>query len=110
MKRRLFIKLGIGSAVGLWLVNAGIALSAPADSAPVFDAAAPKGPVTYNAGWVINLEDRTALLELEAAKNKAQEAKNGSQGNAVPTAEQKPAKKSALEKVQDWFNKAKGWF
>ena len=110
MKRRLFIKLGIGSAVGIWLTNSGIAFSAPADSAPVFDAAAIKGPVTYNAGWVINLEDRAGLLELEGAKNKAQEAKNGSQNKGVPAAEQKPAKKSAMEKVQDWLNKAKSWF
>lgn len=110
MQRRLFIKLGIGSAVGLWLANTRIALSAPTESAPAFDAVVAKGPVTYNAGWVINLEDRAGLLELEGAKNKAIEAKKGSQNNVAPAAEQKPAKKSVTEKVQDWLNKAKSWF
>lgn len=110
MERRSFIKLGIGSAVGLWLANVGVTLSAPADSVPVFEVTSVKGPVTFNAGWVINLEDRNALLELEKSKNKALEVKNSSQNNAAPTAEQKPAKKSVTEKVQDWLNKAKSWF
>ena len=110
MQRRSFIKIGIGSVVGLLLANVGMTVSAPADSTPAYDGAPVRGSVTYNAGWVINLEDKAGLLELEGAKNKATEAKKGSQNNAVPATEQKPAKKSVTEKVQDWLNKAKSWF
>lgn len=110
MQRRSFIKISIGSVVGLLLANVGVTVSAPADSAPAYDAAPVRGSVTYNAGWVINPEDRAGLLELEGSKKKAIEANKGSQNNVAPASEQKPAKKSVTEKVQDWLNKAKSWF
>ena len=75
-----------------------------------------EGNIGYNAGWVIPLEDQKALLELEAQKKKAAEAKDASTKPAAPAApaiteaNNKPAKKTWGEKAQGWLDSVKSWF
>ena len=77
-----------------------------------------EGNIGYNAGWVIPLEDQKALLELEAQKKKAAEAKDASSKPAAPAAPApaiteasgKPAKKTWGEKAQGWLDSVKSWF
>ena len=78
-----------------------------------------EGNIGYNAGWVIPLEDQKALLELEAQKKKAAEAKEASTKPAAPAApvapaiteaNGKPAKKTWGEKAQGWLDSVKAWF
>ena len=110
MKRRSFLKLGVGASLAMLLANLGVSIAASPDAPKAVDGAVVQGAVTYNAGWVINLEDRAALLELEESKKKALEAKTATQTSTANSVEQKPAKKSFSEKVQDWLGKAKSWF
>ena len=75
-----------------------------------------EGNIGYNAGWVIPLEDQKALLELEAQKKKAAEAKDASTKPAAPVAPAitetsgKAAKKTWGEKAQGWLDSVKSWF
>ena len=75
-----------------------------------------EGNIGYNAGWVIPLEDQKALLELEAQKKKAAEAKDAITKPAAPAApaiteaNSKPAKKTWGEKAQGWLDSVKSWF
>ena len=75
-----------------------------------------EGTIGYNAGWVIPLEDQKALLELEAQKKKAAEAKDASAKPAAPVAPAiteasgKAAKKTWGEKAQGWLDSVKSWF
>lgn len=66
------------------------------------------GVDTYNAGWITMLEDRPGLLELEARKTKALEEKSAKRPAEAAAAPVKP--KGALDKVQDFFGKARSWF
>jgi len=84
--------------------------------APLTAPAKIEGNVGFNAGWVIPLEDKKALLELEAQKKKAAEAKDASAKPAAPAAPAiteangKPAKKTWGEKAQGWLDSVKAWF
>jgi len=77
--RRSIFKLATGSVVGYlvpWLGKSAFAQTTKSVSKEVITPSAatiaPKldGTVSYNAGWVINLEDRAELLEVEAKKTK----------------------------------------
>ena len=69
------------------------------------------GNVTFNAGWVVPLEDKTQLLDLESKKSKEKEAavkKKAGESNQGNSAKDKP--KSLADKFQDIWAKAKGFF
>lgn len=88
----------------------------PKSTAPLTAPVKIEGNIGYNAGWVIPLEDQKALLELEAQKKKAAEAKDASTKPAAPAApaiteaNNKPAKKTWGEKAQGWLDSVKSWF
>ena len=88
----------------------------PKSTAPLTAPVKIEGNIGYNAGWVIPLEDQKALLELEAQKKKAAEAKDASTKPAAPAAPAiteasgKPAKKTWGEKAQGWLDSVKSWF
>ena len=90
----------------------------PKTTAPLTPPVKIEGNIGYNAGWVIPLEDQKALLELEAQKKKAAEAKDASSKPAAPAAPApaiteangKAAKKTWGEKAQGWLDSVKSWF
>jgi hypothetical protein len=88
----------------------------PKTTAPLTAPVKIEGNIGYNAGWVIPLEDKKALLELEAQKKKAAEAKDASTKPAAPAAPAiteangKAAKKTWGEKAQGWLDSVKSWF
>ena len=88
----------------------------PKTTAPLTPPVKIEGNIGYNAGWVIPLEDQKALLELEAQKKKAAEAKDATTKPAAPgapaitEASGKPAKKTWGEKAQGWLDSVKSWF
>ena len=129
--RRSLFKLLAGSAVGYlapWLANSAFAqttksvikeviVPSAATIAPKLD-----GTVSYNAGWVINLEDRAELLEVEAKKTKLQEEKKaqkkpdqpikteGPITPSAPVAVPKEPSKDWSTRWNKWVGKVKEWF
>ena len=105
INRRQALKLGAGSLF--------VALLAPfafgqADKSPTANGSGGAsvnnkidGVVSYNAGWVIALEDKVPLLEVEAKKNKERE-------DANVQAKEKP--KSISDKLKDLVTKVKSYF
>jgi hypothetical protein len=83
-----------------------------ASSTTVQGASKIDGVVSYNAGWVINLEDKAPLLEIEAKKNKEQEdlAKQKAGKATDSPAQVKDKPKSLTDKMQDFVAKIKGYF
>ena len=132
--RRSLLKLATGSAVSylapLLLGNSVFAQTTKAVGkeviAPPAAAIIPKldGTVSYNAGWVINLEDRTELLEVEAKKTKLQEDKKAQKKPEQPIKTEVPITPSASAPVaapqepskdwstrwNKWVGKVKEWF
>ncbi len=131
--RRYLFKLLAGSAVGYlvpWLADSAFAQTTKAVSkeviTPSATAIAPKldGTVSYNAGWVINLEDRAELLEVEAKKTKLQEEKKAQKkpdqpikteapiapSASAPTEPPKESSKDWSTRWNKWVGKAKEWF
>ena len=129
--RRSLFKLLAGSAVGYlapWLANSAFAQTTKSVSKEVIvPSAAPIAPkldgtVSYNAGWVINLEDRAELLEVEAKKTKLQEEKKaqkkpdqpikteGPITPSAPVAVPKEPSKDWSTRWNKWVGKVKEWF
>lgn len=113
MNRRQLLKL---SATSLFAVmvspfvsaqnNSGSTGSKGASVASTID-----GNISYNAGWVVPLEDKSPLLELEAKKTKerddAVKQKADAATNSSPTKEKS---KSISDKFKDLMGKVKGFF
>ena len=131
--RRSIFKLTAVSVVGYlapWLGKSAFAQTTKSVSkevsAPSAAAIAPKldGTVSYNAGWVINLEDRTELLEVEAKKTKLQEEKKAQKkpdqpiktdapippSASAPTEPPKESSKDWATRWNKWSGKVKDWF
>jgi len=113
MNRRELLKL---SATSLFAVMASPFVSAQnnvssagpkgASVAPAID-----GNISYNAGWVVPLEDKNPLLELEAIKTKErQEAVKQKANTAANSAPSKDKPKSISDKFQDIVGKVKNFF
>ena len=117
MNRRQFL-WSTTALVGSSLVSkfVGAQTADPKSTAPLTAPVKIEGNIGYNAGWVIPLEDQKALLELEAQKKKAAEAKDAITKPAAPAApaiteaNNKPAKKTWGEKAQGWLDSVKSWF
>ena len=121
--RRSLFKLLAGSAVGYlapWLANSAFAQTTKSVSkeviVPSAATIAPKldGTVSYNAGWVINLEDRAELLEVEAKKTKLQEEKKAQKKPDQPIKTEGPITPSApvavpKEPSKDWSTRWNKW-
>lgn len=116
MNRRSILKLGLSTLLlpimssslfaqsGSGIKPVGI-MGANPDAMPRID-----GIDTYNAGWITMLEDKPGLLELEAKKTKALEAKTAKPADAAAATAPPVKDKGAMGKVQDFFGKVKGWF
>jgi hypothetical protein len=113
ISRRDLLKFSISSVLGAVVtpfVFSQSGLGAPAAKGLAVD---PKldGTVTYNAGWVVPLEDRAGLLELEAKKNKEhEELKKGKSAEVVSAEPPKEKPKSFMDKVQGFVGKVKNFF
>ena len=131
LTRRSILKLATGSVVGYlapWLGKSAFAQTTKSVSkeviVPSAATIAPKldGTVSYNAGWVINLEDRAELLEVEAKKTKLQEEKKAPKkpdqpiktDTPVAAAASAPAPKEPSKdwstRWNKWVGKVKEWF
>ena len=133
LTRRSILKLATGSVVGYlapWLGKSAFAQTTKSVSkevsAPSAAAIAPKldGTVSYNAGWVINLEDRAELLEVEAKKTKLQDEKKTQKKPDQPIKTEGPITTSASAPIavlkepskdwstrwNKWVGKVKEWF
>ena len=113
--RRQALKIGLGSVLGLLIGPEVLAQSSkPANSvgAATQGAAKVDGVISYNAGWVISLEDKAPLLEIEARKNKEQEElakqKAGKSSDTPTQVKDKP--KSIADKLQGFVSKVKSYF
>ena len=113
MNRRELLKLSAASLLTVITSpfvsaqsNAGSAASNGALSAPIVD-----GNISYNAGWVVPLEDKNPLLELEAKKTKEREDTAKQKADlATNSAPSKDKSKSISEKFQDILGKVKSFF
>jgi len=116
INRRQVLQLGMGSFMAvlaspfMGLTNAQTnksAATAASESAAKLD-----GNVTYNAGWVVPMEDKAPLLEVEARKNKEREASvKQKAGNAAEgSAPVKDKPKSFGDRFQDVLGKIKSFF
>lgn len=113
INRRDLLKFSISSVLGAVISPFVFAQSGSGTSSVKGLATDPKldGTVTYNAGWVVPLEDRAGLLELEAKKNKEQEEFKKSNPAEVVNAEPPKEKpKSFMDKVQGLVGKVKNFF
>ena len=70
------------------------------------------GNISYNAGWVVPLEDKTPLLDLEAKKTKERDdlAKQKGTGSGDSSATSKESSKSIGKRFQETLAKFKSWF
>ena len=62
--------------------------------------------VTYNAGWIVPLEDRAQLLELESKKSAEQKAAKSAEQTTV--VKDKP--KTIADRYQEFVGKVKSFF
>ena len=107
ISRRSVLKLGLVSSALLILPFWGS--RALAQSIPGAASKAPEGLVSFNAGWAIPLEDKSALLALEQTKIKEAQAA-APQSAANPNTSVKPVNKSWTDKAQEAWSKVKGFF
>ena len=105
MSRRSLLKAGAISATLLALPAWSTKVIAQASSALSSHVGSPKpnGLISFNAGWMIPVEDQKALLDLEEKKKKeAQPVTQPTAADPVANAEAtKPVKKSWGDKLQD---------
>jgi len=116
INRREILKLSAGALMAALVSPFISAQSGKAPSASLasseLTAAKVDGNISYNAGWVVPLEDKAALLELEAKKTKErddavkQKAGVGADANASP----KEGSKSIGKRFQEFVGKVKAWF
>lgn len=68
--------------------------------------------VTYNAGWIVPLEDRAQLLELESKKSKERDdlarQKDAKPSDQVAAVKDKP--KTISDRYQEFIGKVKSFF
>ena len=114
INRREILKLSAGALIAA-LVSPLISAQSgktPSSAAAELAAAKVDGNISYNAGWVVPLEDKAGLLELEAKKTKErddaikQKAGAGSDSGSSP----KESSKSIGKRFQELVGKVKAWF
>jgi len=113
MNRRQILKLGFGSAIAAmvspWVMGQSSKATAVASNSA---SAAVDDTISYNAGWVIQLDDKARLLEIEDRRTREQEElakqKAGKQSDGATAPKEKS--KSIGDKIQDWVGKIKNIF
>ena len=116
INRREILKLSAGALIAALVSPLISAQSGKAPSTSLapseLTAAKVDGNISYNAGWVVPLEDKAALLELEAKKTKErddavkQKAGAGADSGSSP----KEGSKSIGKRFQELVGKVKAWF
>jgi hypothetical protein len=114
INRREILKLSAGALIAALVSPLISAQSGKAASSVTPEPAAAKvdGNISYNAGWVVPLEDKASLLELEAKKTREhddalkQKAGAGADSGSLP----KEGSKSIGKRFQEFVGKVKGWF
>lgn len=113
MNRRHFLRLGTSSVLAALMSPLAFGQSNGSTASTAQSTASKMdGVVSYNAGWVIPLEDKAPLLEVEARKNKEKQ-ESDKQKSANPSAkagDSSDKSKSLSGKVQDLLGKIKGYF
>lgn len=115
MNRRQLLKLGASSVLAGFMSPFAFAQSGNSTvvaASPALTASKIDGVVSYNAGWVIPLEDKAALLEVEARKNKEKEDldKKKSANPSANATDSADKTKSFSGKLQELLGKIKGYF
>ena len=114
MNRRHLLKLGASSVLAAFISPLAFGQSNTASATGAAQSTASKmdGVVTYNAGWVIPLEDKAALLEVEGRKSKEKEDadKQKSVNPSAKAGELADKSKSLSGKFQELLGKIKGYF
>ncbi len=116
INRRQALKLGAGSLFIALLTPLVFGQGNKSSAAGGSDSASASnkvdGVVSYNAGWVIALEDKAPLLEVEAKKNKEKEeqAKQKAGTSADANVQTKEKSKSISDKMKDFVTKIKSYF
>ena len=113
INRRDLFKLGASALIAAVFnpVSFAQTQSSSAVSSPGSAKASIDGMISYNAGWVVPLEDKNQLLELEAKKTKEKEElakQKSSPADASAAAQEKP--KSFSDKFQNALTKLKNFF
>jgi hypothetical protein len=114
INRRDILKLGASSLLAACIAPFVSAQPSNPSLGTAGALSAPKmeGTISYNAGWVVPLEDKAPLLELEAKKTKEREdlIKQNSGASSDPSGVVKEKRKTFSDKTQDLFGKIKSLF
>jgi hypothetical protein len=114
INRREILKLSAGALIAALVSPLISAQSAKAPNAVSGELAAAKvdGNISYNAGWVVPLEDKAGLLELEARKTKERDdaIKQKRGAGADSGSSPKEGSKSIGKRFQELVGKVKAWF
>lgn len=110
MNRREILKLSFGTAIAALVSPFVVGQPSGSDKAVPGNYQLPANKlsdtVTYNAGWIVPLEDRAQLLELESKKSTEQKAaKPVDQATAV-----KDKPKTISDRYQEFLGKVKSFF
>lgn len=112
--RRNILKIGVAASMISYLTP--IIFAQNSQNKFSLASAAPEisidGNISYNAGWVIPLEDKPALLDLESKKTKEREdlAKKKTGASSSEAANINAESKSFGKRFQDGLAKLKNWF
>lgn len=114
ISRRTLLKASALSLTILTLPAWSTKVIAQTSNAVPLQAGSPKpdGLVSFNAGWMIPVEDQKALLALEVKKNQEAQAATpkANQNPEAGTESSKSTKKSWTEKLQDKWKQVKDYF
>lgn len=110
MNRREILKLSVGAAVAALVSPFVIGQPSGGEKVAPGNYQLPANKlndtVTYNAGWIVPLEDRAQLLELESKKSAEQKAAKPAEQTAV--VKDKP--KTIADRYQEFVGKVKSFF
>jgi hypothetical protein len=111
INRREILKLSAGALIAALVSPLISAQSGKATDSGGAELAATKvdGNISYNAGWVVPLEDKPGLLELEAKKMKERD-ETAKQKAVDSNTSSKENSKSIGKRFQEVFGKIKSFF
>ena len=114
INRREILKLSAGALIAALVSPLISAQSAKVPNAVSGELTSAKvdGNISYNAGWVVPLEDKAGLLDLEAKKTKERDdlVKQKAGAGADSTSSPKESSKSIGKRFQEFVGKVKAWF
>jgi hypothetical protein len=110
MNRREILKLSVGTAIAALVSPFVVGQPSAGEKVVPGNYQLPvnklNDTVTYNSGWIVPLEDRAQLLELEAKKTTEQKAAKPTEQAAV--VKDKP--KTIADRYQELVGKVKSFF